>query len=615
MKRVLKLHDYRNFVSDSSDVELTLNKSVKKDECGDLVILIGPNNSGKSNVLKALQTVGSQKPLTEDDVCDFEETKDSPSVSLEINGGKVEIRLTSSLSDCEFHFNKNPENIDSEKLRAELTKLSELPDLSYFSPIKDEVDKNPDLSSEDILKCLGDFGHKRLEYPHRRITIANAVCDYINNYQSDFKKFYIYRYFLELVDSSKAAEKYLADLNLIKALPKIVVYKEQEISNSDLICARSALKNSNFFKAFLQAISIPQDKIFTAYEKADKSHSTGYLSNLEREINRNLNSISDLFNRLYATGEEKYDFKVRVFPNEVSLEVYRGKSGNVVLLEKQSTGFRWFFDLFFSNAVSPQSLEPGDIVVMDEPATNLHPNGQRELRAFLKDFCHRTGITIVMATHSPFLIDPDEYDELRVISVNDGKATIHNDFTAVSWDDPDTLMPIKEALTIKQNVLYDPDVTVIWVEGITDYCYLTMFKRLLGKKDIAFLPFNGVGKNDGDRKRILSRLQSIRFFSRNILCDGDKAGEAMIKLCKESDFTTPLCLSEIFPGLNGEKPIEIEELFSKNDREKFPVLQWKSPFFKKPWLASLMKQTAKKEDFDAETLKNFETLLDRCADN
>lgn len=615
MRRILRLKDFRNFIGESGDVVLELNKSVAKENCGDLVILIGPNNSGKSNVLKALQKVGSKNALTSDDVCDFDENKISPSVSLEISGGKAKIGVTSSLSSFRFYFKKEPENIDLNKIRAELSAFVQTNDLSYFSPIKEAIDKNPDLSVQEVLETLEEFGKKELSYPHRHFFVRQSVCNYIENYRPEFKEFFLYKYFLEQTNAEVAAENFLSENNLIKALPKVVVYKEKEINNSDLMCERSGLKNSSFFKALLQSISFPQDKILTAYEKADKLRSTGYLSNLEREINKRLKAISDMFNRLYSTGGEKYTFELRVFPNQVSLEIYRGQNNNVVLLEKQSTGFRWFFDLFFSETISPQNLNPGDIVIMDEPATNLHPNGQRELRAFLKEFCQRTGITVVMATHSPFLIDPDEYDELRVISVNDGKASIHNDFAAIASDDPDTLAPIKEALTIKQNVLYDPDVTVIWVEGITDYCYLTMFKRLLSKKDVAFLPFNGVGKTDADRKRILSKLQSIRFFSRNILCDGDKAGNAMIKICKDSDFPNPLSLGELFPAINGNKSVEIEDIFSKSDRDKYPVLQSENPLFKRFWLASFVKQTAKKEDFDEETLKNFDALLERCIDN
>ncbi|GAA8087951.1 hypothetical protein Kazakh3176_00200 [Helicobacter pylori] len=50
-KRVLKLHQFRN-LGRKSPAELLLNSSFEKH--GGLVILVGENNVGKSNVLEAL---------------------------------------------------------------------------------------------------------------------------------------------------------------------------------------------------------------------------------------------------------------------------------------------------------------------------------------------------------------------------------------------------------------------------------------------------------------------------------------------------------------------------------------------------------------------------------
>ena len=82
------------------------------------------------------------------------------------------------------------------------------------------------------------------------------------------------------------------------------------------------------------------------------------------------------------------------------------------------------------------------------------------------------------------------------------------------------MLPIKESLTIEQNILYSLKTEIVWVEGITDYNYLTMFKNLLNIEDVAFIPFNGVGKTDEDQMSILKRLKSIEFHRFNLLCDG-----------------------------------------------------------------------------------------------
>ena len=73
MERRLQISAFRNigFSNDKPSVEgLVLNHSIIKGEMGDLVILIGPNNAGKSNVLDALVAYGNKK-ITSRDITDL----------------------------------------------------------------------------------------------------------------------------------------------------------------------------------------------------------------------------------------------------------------------------------------------------------------------------------------------------------------------------------------------------------------------------------------------------------------------------------------------------------------------------------------------------------------
>ena len=164
----------------------------------------------------------------------------------------------------------------------------------------------------------------------------------------------------------------------------------------------------------------------------------------------------------------------------------------------------------FFNLLNTTDLKPGDIIIMDEPATNLHVKGQRELRGFLKEFAIKNDISIVIATHSPFLIDLDYLDEIRVIVNKDNISSIENNFAAVNENDPDSLLPIKESLTVENHILCNPEEKIVFVEGITDYNYLTAFKKLLGKTGITFLPINGVGTTKDECIKITQRLMKIR---------------------------------------------------------------------------------------------------------
>ena len=209
--------------------------------------------------------------------------------------------------------------------------------------------------------------------------------------------------------------------------------------------------------------------------------------------------------------------------------------------------------------------------MMDEPATNLHVKGQEELRKFLKEFAMKNGITFIIATHSPFLVDLDYLDEIRLISLHDNNvAKIDNVFSSVNVEDADSLKPIRESLTVRSSVLLDPDQIVVFVEGITDYNYLVGMKSLdKSFKNITFLPIHGLGKNTNEKLDRLSQLRKIRKHRSILLTDGDEAGEEFSKLNAQSaKKLNILKLTDV-----NLQFMEIENLFSDEDKTKFNVTE------------------------------------------
>ena len=73
MERRLEISSFRNIGFEEgkpSKEGLILNHSLTKGSLGDLVILIGANNSGKSNVLDALLAYGDKR-ISDRDVTDL----------------------------------------------------------------------------------------------------------------------------------------------------------------------------------------------------------------------------------------------------------------------------------------------------------------------------------------------------------------------------------------------------------------------------------------------------------------------------------------------------------------------------------------------------------------
>jgi predicted ATPase len=137
---------------------------------------------------------------------------------------------------------------------------------------------------------------------------------------------------------------------------------------------------------------------------------------------------------------------------------------------QRSSGFQWFFS--FLAAFSEFDDEDTPIVLLDEPALNLHGKAQADFLRFINERLAPTS-PVIYTTHSPFMVETDKLGRVRIIEDNgppDG-AISRDD---VLGADPDSLFPLQAALgyDIAQNLFVGPHNLV--VEGTSDFIYLTV---------------------------------------------------------------------------------------------------------------------------------------------
>ena len=613
MMRALRISKFRNIGLEQEE-ELILNGDLHKDKLGDLVILIGPNNAGKSNVLNALLKVGPDNGLHKRDRTDlsFDDEDRKPKLTLLIRDDKKNIYLNKNLESgnsiiaaVDYHLDSKPK-VSVKDCVEPLLKFQEMISVRFgmsFDNLNNLISYFQNKDPKD------DASDKLDEIVNVVNTIQKQIPAYLKGNFQSIKESTVSRFLTDGRINIDSLNKSMLDEYGIRAVPKIISYENIDISANSLYTDVHNIENNQFFVSLFKIASFSVSSIRNAYEQYNQTPNPKILEKLERQFKPKIETISKRFNNLYFAENDKYHFSLKFENNRISFGMSRGDDEDPINLDYQSVGFKWFFNLYFSNLMTSE-LKPGDIVIMDEPAHNLHPKGQVELRQFLKDFAKSNGLTIVIATHSPFMIDVDHYDELRIISMKNNRAKIDNLFSAVNDEDPDSLLPIKESLTIKQNVLYDFDTEVCWVEGITDYIYLTMFKKLLDIKNLSFLPMNGVGNTKEQTKRILSRVLSIRFFKYSMLVDADKAGNDMASQCKGTAFESLVHQISEVGNKQGKKFVTIEDLFSDSDKKKFKGLDYKNQAeYKKSYLAASLKRNAKLSDFDKETVDNFKELF------
>ena len=581
------------------------------------MILIGPNNAGKSNVLDALECFIKNKISKRDKsdtfmkselrnpVLDLYTIKDSKKYDLKPKNKKSNSKQKEEDEES-FDYESYVSKFSDEEQDEIVIAFKEF--LSDYQIVNDEdYENNFGSCLKDLIKLYnGDFvGPETADAVDSLENEVPCVTDFFDDYETylTHKKFGTNK-------QSNKDESDSEDIDLKTYLPKIIRYSEEHITNNDLNCDAKSIGDSKFFNAILKMMGSDINELENTYDNFKESKNYAILKQQSRKLCKGLDKISKYFNELYHLLDKNvYKFEIDLESSGISFSLSKeetkedGDSELVALvLDHQSTGFRWFFDLFF-NVFASNDLYPGDIIIMDEPATNLHVGGQEELRKFLKDFAVKNGITFIIATHSPFLVSLDYLDEIRLISLHENNvAKIDNVFSAVNVHDADSLKPIRESLTVRSSVLLDPDQIVVFVEGITDYNYLVGMKSLdKAYSNITFLPIHGLGKDTNEKSTRLDQLQKIRKHHSILLIDGDEAGEEFSELNKQAPKKLNILkLSDVNANFK-----EIENLFSDEDKVKFNVSE------KDAGLSVIFKKVIIKnpEEVSQTTKDNFKLLF------
>ncbi|GAA9157531.1 hypothetical protein HpHA184_06170 [Helicobacter pylori] len=381
-----------------------------------------------------------------------------------------------------------------------------------------------------------------------------------------------------------------------------------------------------------------------------KINFTEILENIAEILEYNMQSridslITKEFNELLAISQDdhqdNYQLKIHVRYNskflreyghaayEIKLEIHdcrKSHNQKPIILSQQSTGFQWAFNFMFGflyNVGSNFSFNKNIIYVMDEPAAYLSVPARKEFRKFLKEYAHKHNTTFVLATHDPFLVDTDHLDEIRIVEKKEEGSAIENTFNYSLKNDAnrnsDALDKIKRSLGVSQNVFHNPQKhRIIFVEGTTDYCYLSAFKLYFNEREFkndpipfTFLPISGLKDNQTNMQKTIQKLRKLDNNPIILIDDDRKDGsdpqKAKSEQFKRANEEMPDPITILQLSNCDENFKQIEDCFSANDREKYAKN-------KRMELAMAFKTrllySGKDDVVDEETKKNFLKLFE-----
>ncbi|GAA7640116.1 hypothetical protein MMM5_09190 [Helicobacter pylori] len=449
----------------------------------------------------------------------------------------------------------------------------------------------------------------------------------------------------------------LKDHSSDEFVPDMKEYKELKITDNDLkttlftffdYSSPSEFNQSDWFfrNSLFRKIDFNPYDIWKNLNLNDKKDFAEILKyNMQSRID---SLIAKEFNKLLAIAQDSpqdnYQLKIRVrhnnkffgekyAPYEIKLEIHdcrKSDNQKPIILSEQSSGFQWAFNFMFGflyNVGSNFSFNHNIIYVMDEPATHLSVPARKEFRQFLKEYAHKNHVTFVLATHDPFLVDTDHLDEIRIVEKEAEGSAIKNNFNYPlnnASKDSDALYQIKRSLGVGQHVFHNPKKhRIIFVEGITDYCYLSAFKLYFNKhnpqyKDnpipFTFLPISGLKNNPNEMKETLQKLCEL---DNNpiVLTDDDRKDGSDPQKAKSEQFKKaneemlkPITILQL--SNCDEKFKQIEDCFSEKDKKEYARNKQRelAMAFKTRLLYS-----GKDDVMSEETKKNFQKLFEWIA--
>lgn len=207
-------------------------------------------------------------------------------------------------------------------------------------------------------------------------------------------------------------------------------------------------------------------------------------------------SIRDVW---VGEDEKEEQLRLRLHADRQYLKVVvEDELGVEVELDQRSAGFQWLVSFFVVFRAQSEDQYRNAILLLDEPGLSLHGLKQRQFRKTVGKLA--TNNQVLYSTHSPFMVGPEELQIVRVVEMTDRKngTKIHTHITA---EDPRSIFPLQEALgyDLAQSLFGQQRNLVC--EGLTDYWYVEGTSALLREaglsslnEKIAMCPANNASK-------------------------------------------------------------------------------------------------------------------------
>lgn len=457
----IKIDNYKSFGE---------NNNILRFDSEDTIALIGKNETGKSNTLMAIKDLSFFESNIRTNI--FENQN-------RINNNEVLISIDIEFNEDEFSDKK--EFIKDYKSRFVFCKKYGYIDMSFDGCISNILESDTQLLdlSEQISKFPTKYQQEKnaailkekiKNYTNRYINLSNIA----NVLNIDGERKTIYEQFKNLLDEYYSYFR--------KILPKIIYFSNNMVLKNQY-SYDSIIKNEdiNGLNYLLEALNFSMDDLkiwLTSKDGAIKQKNSVKFQN-------ELNKFNQEFQKYYKTN--KIELLCNVDSKNIEFSVrddLEDDGTSITTFSERSDGLKWYLSMFIQLYFSRKKYKYS-LILVDEPGNSLHVIAQKKLLELLmitKDY------QIIYTTHSPYMIDSEHLENIRLI-IKDKFTNIINGLNnahrkgKISFKE--TLTPVLEAIGLSLNYNFGPSSTKLnlIVEGISDYLYIKSMFNVLNIRD------------------------------------------------------------------------------------------------------------------------------------
>ena len=587
-----------------------------------ITILAGQNESGKTAILEALEDFNINRKIRKE------------AIHIHHPEAKPEIVITFEIDDETLKKISKETGLGIQTTKPANVEITKRFPNEYTYVFSKELKKILDMTDTQVLKTkqkqVTDI-HTRIknicsEFPQIGGTLPKIDFENIMSFKVQLKNFKsnIEPNLTQITDEQKKK-------NLTQALTEIIS-KVSEIQYFESTARKLSNQTKQLIPNFILFSSF--DDVFPSEISFDEARNNKLIKDLDIISDLDLDLITSGTTPVKKRHKEQLNIRLQedyktfwtqdltnlsIDWDSGNLQFFVTEGGYYYPPNMRSKGKQWHLAFYVRVSARARENVP-NIILIDEPGLYLHAQAQKDIMKKLEDSANDA--PIIFGTHSPYLINVNKLNRVRLISKpTDEQGTLISN-KIHKGADKETLTPIITAIGLDLSLGLDiaKDNNIIF-EGITDYYYLCALQKLLKFKfrnEVHFIPGAGA-----DKLNLLASLMIGWGFNYCVVLDNDAKGRR-IKERLSKDFE-PTNIKIILVSENKDK--EIEDLFTKEDFVKHVLSEELSEVPSDKTNSQIIKQKGKNYDevllskmffekaesqvipLSAETKQNFTKLL------